>query len=188
MFLDFRVHGEASSDEGCGIHDKDILPRRIEGAGKSRRDGFFLPRAARRGHPHDFLCRQAATGAAFTKIYPSIRPPPTIPKSTAISSHPGTVFDERAAIEFLAGQFQFLARVHHDRPLPGDRPGPDHVRIPHAVAVLHPSSEHAGDRFDAAVRMPGEARQGQRRIGGAQIVREQHPSVFLLLDSSPVIL
>ena len=38
-------------------------------------------------------------------------------------------------------------------------PGADGALVSHAVAVLHRSGEHVGDGLDAAVRMPGKARQ-----------------------------
>ena len=49
----------------------------------------------------------------------------------------------------------------------------DGAAVAHAVAVLHRSGQHVGDRLDAAVRMPGKA--GQVVLGNvvAEIVEQQ---------------
>ena len=45
--------------------------------------------------------------------------------------------------------------------------------IAEAVAVFHGAREHVGNRFDAAMRMPREAREIRVRIIVAEIVEQQ---------------
>ena len=52
-------------------------------------------------------------------------------------------------------------------------PRGDDAAVAQAVAVLHVAVEHVGDGLDAAMRMPGEARQVVRRVVGAEIVQQQ---------------
>src|ERR1700741_28918 len=48
----------------------------------------------------------------------------------------------------------------------------DRTAIAHAVAVLHGSSENVGDRLNAAMRVPGKAREIVFRNIVAEIVEE----------------
>ena len=52
-------------------------------------------------------------------------------------------------------------------------PARDGAAIAHAVAVLHGSGQHVGDRLDPAMRMPREAGQVILRNVVAEVVQQQ---------------
>jgi hypothetical protein len=45
--------------------------------------------------------------------------------------------------------------------------------VTEAIAVLHGTREHVGDRFDSAMRMPGESRQIVFRVVVTEVIEQQ---------------